>query len=635
MADQYNYRHFQTQVTRDMFLYARSVAFPRASWEREVQWEKIPSDPALAHTTDENGKRHVRKRARVVKEGLCWVNPPTSRVFCDNNYPPASLNTDSGCERVGFWDVCRWGDIAGNPNYFNRESVSYSADTAAWFSSYAPFFNQYFDKITPPDLPEDPIAQNDRKSNIGIYSSEMADTAVIFTHVWVKVTPRQWGWGTYPFPVWVHLKVAGDATVVYADIMPSSPAAVFSFNEHDGRLMNISLAHELMQYQDQVSNLFSQLLETIKADLFAVAVLNKDVFPDTEEGKKVFEEFRNLMQGRNYFASMQILEASFEKLRALGIDVDPDNIFKVIRSAPNTAITAIFEAISRVISMAEKMMVLSAHEQGQAASHEMSATESNLIAGSTDTIYSYISDAIDEGRAAMKRICFESTVACGQETVTLPVANRYPNSVIEKAGFKVVEQDEEGGVVGFKTVLGDKYGLMHDYIFTSRDGGSRPSNSQSATVLVQMVQAIGSLHPAAQNAILSGMGKEKLFELMNTVFRLADAGVDLKLELKPGDGDELLIEDDEQVMSLIQQLADATKQNATDVAQLKAGAQELATMAAQAQAQAPRESISINYKDAPADVKRQMEMAAGFQPSRLPTALCQTLAIILFQVDHP
>jgi hypothetical protein len=33
---------------------------------------------------------------------------------------------------------------------------------------------------------------------------------------------------------------------------------------------------------------------------------------------------------------------------------------------------------------------------------------------------------------------------------------------------------------------------------------------------------------------------------------------------------------------------------------------------------AVKESVSINYKDAPEDIKRQMEMSAGFQPSQLP-----------------
>jgi hypothetical protein len=37
----------------------------------------------------------------------------------------------------------------------------------------------------------------------------------------------------------------------------------------------------------------------------------------------------------------------------------------------------------------------------------------------------------------------------------------------------------------------------------------------------------------------------------------------------------------------------------------------------QAQAQKAKESISINYADAPTDIQRQMEQAAGFQPSRM------------------
>ena len=33
----------------------------------------------------------------------------------------------------------------------------------------------------------------------------------------------------------------------------------------------------------------------------------------------------------------------------------------------------------------------------------------------------------------------------------------------------------------------------------------------------------------------------------------------------------------------------------------------------------PKESISINYKDAPEPIKRQMEQAAGFSPSPAPS----------------
>jgi hypothetical protein len=614
MADQYDYRHFQTQIIRNMLLYTTAVAFPRAAWERDVQVVKASYDPALAYDVDSvTGEKKLRKKTVTVREGISWVSPHPSRIFYDNQYPLTSLNSDTGCEYVGFWDVLRWGDIASNPDYFNRDCVGFSSNTAAWFSQYWMYFNQYFDRIIPPNIPNDPSDSNDRKLNIGLYTREMNDVATFFTHVWVKVVPRQWRWGNYPNPIWVHLKVAGDHTVVYADIMPSSPAAVASFNSNDNRLTNISLAHELMQFQDQLTNLYSELLETIKADLFRVAILNEDVFPDTKEGKEVLAEFKKQMKGRAYYSEPVLLCASLEKLGSLmGRQVTADMVFQVVRSSPNTQITALFQAITHVVNMAERLMVMSAHEQGQAASHELTATESSQIGGSTETMYAFISKPVDEFRGAQKRICFDSVMASGEDMVELPVSNRYPDAIISKAGFEVKDKDEDDPT-GIKLVYGSKYSLIHDFIFTSRDGGNRSANSQSAQVLVQLMQAIFAAAPPVQNAILSAMGKSKVFEVFNNIFRLADAGVDLKLSVRPGEGDNLLVEDDQQVMGIINQLAQHVKQDAGDLQQIKAA---MAKFQEQMQQRgAARESIQINYKDAPPSIQRQMESTAGFHPA--------------------
>lgn len=573
MADQFDYRHFQTQLIRDMFLYARSVAFPRAYWERETQL--VRRDVAEEFEAD-TGK--IPKDVKIVKEGIAWMNPHPSRLFYDNNYPLTSLNCDIGCEFAGFWDVMRWGDIANNAAYFNRKSVSFTTGMANWFGTYASYFNQYFTAIVPPAGQQE-AHDNDRKNQVGLMVGQAENVSTIFTHLWVKVRPENWGWGKYPHKVWVHLKVAGDNTVVYAKICPSSPAAVFSYNENDSRLLNISLAHELMPFQDQLSNLFSQLLETAKADLFAVAVLNTDAFPDTEEGKKVRAAFEGVMRGQDYYASMNLLQVSFQKMQQLGINID--NVFKVTRSAPNTAISAIFNSISQVLAMADRLMVMSPHEQGQAASHEISATESMQISNTTDNVYDFISAAIDEGRAAQKRIIFDSLMACGDDDVELPVAARYTAATITKAGFTPQAQDGDDPV-GYQTVSGSKRKLVHDYTFTSRDGGDRAAGQQSATVLVQLFQSLGSLQPEVQNAIFSAMGKEKVFEIINEVFRMTDAGVDLKLELKPGDSDELMLSQDQQVMEALQRMAQSVQNDAATIAVLKQIISKISPEAAQA-----------------------------------------------------
>lgn len=576
MADQYDYRRNQEQVTRDVFLYGHSVEFPRVGWDRETQWVRDPQNPALA-------TEKVPKRDRIVREGVPWVNPHPSRVSYDNSYPLASLNSDTGCEWVFFWDVVRWRDLK-DPAYFNRDTIHFST-SAGWFGLNGTYWSQYYDRtvIKAPQLPpaDEVSGTNDRKNAVGIYTGEMDDTSAFVSNVFLKMVPKDWGLADYPFPVWLRLVVGGDSTVLYAEWLASSPAAVYSFNEHDGRLINISMAHELMGLQDQLTNLFSQLLETAKADLFSVAVLNTDIFPDTEEGKKVREQFNKLLKGQNFYASMQVLETSFDKLKELGMAMTADNIFKVQRSAPNTSLSAILESISRVIQLAERLMVMSPQEQGQPAPREISATETNVISGTTESVYSFISDALDAGRAAKKRICYESLISCGSSAVYLPTAESYPEAVVRAAGFEVVPNEgDTTGADQYSAVTGSKYHLVHDYTFTSRDGGERALNSQSASVLTNLLGNIGSLAEPLQMAIFKGMGKQGLYDHINEIYRLSGASVTMKLQVPPGQSDDLLPEDQPDVMTSLAQLAQAVAKNTKDIQQL---VQSLGTMLPQPQ----------------------------------------------------
>jgi hypothetical protein len=563
MADQFDYRHFQTQAIRDMFLYGHSVAFPRASWERDVQWTKSPV--AEAFKTDGSFEGTIPKVSRVTKEGLGWITPHPSRLFWDNAYPLTSINTDSGANYCGFWDVVRYGDIADNPAFFNRDVVGFSDAKDSVFVTFSDYFTQHYTKITPASTIADPAAYNDRVNNVGRYSGKMADASVIVGEYYWKCNPNEFGIGDYPYPVWIHLKVAGDNTIIFAEIMPSTPAAVFSFNENDSRLLNLSVAHELMPYQDQLTNLMTQLLETAKADLFSVAVINSDIFPDTDEGAKVLEDFRNTMAGKNFYASTHVLEASFQKLRDLGIDPRSDNVFKVVRSSPSTALTTIFQSIQNLLATAERLMALSPQEQGQPAPRETSATEVTIINNTTESVYNFISESIDEGRAAMKRICYECLIAKGASEVYLPVVNRYTDDVIAKAGFRYVpDEDEAISSVGTRrTIVGTTSNLVHDYIFTSRDGSERALNTMSAQNLIQLFQII-----TQSQILLPNIPKDKVFEIVNEIFRLLGA-TDLRLQAPPGqEGDSLLEGAGGMSPEAIEQIAQAVQQNSQDIQQI-------------------------------------------------------------------
>lgn len=559
MADQYDYRHHEVQVMREMLMYAVVADFIRSSWEKEKQEAVIAQEPGL-----ETGE--VKTEVRVVKEGLCFVNPHPSRVFWDTAHPLVSLNSDIGCEWAGYWDVQRYRDVQMDTNYWNRDKISYSSNVVGLFSTYAQYFSQYYCTITPPATPNiatDLTSGNDLKNSIGYYASDQGDTAIVFSNFFWKIVPKEWGIGDYPHPVWLRLIVASDNSIQFAEFLPSSPAAIASYNANDSRRINISLAHELMGFQDQLTNLLSYLLLCLQADNVKVLVVDTDLV--TPENLKAFRE---QLKGQSAYTGTTVLEVSRSKLADIGI-TNPDQVVKLVETK-STALDIIFRAIGQLIQLVERLAALSPQEQGQPAPREISATETNLIAGTTESVYGFISDSIDEYRAAKKRIIYESYIAMGEQEFRCPVANRYPKSVIEAAGLKAEEGEDLVGTPGKPdrfTILGTKDKLEHDYIFTSRDGAERPVNTQAANVLVQLLSTVISMPP-----ILQAMKKDKLFEIVNEIFRQSGAGIDLKLEMEPGE-DNALGPDPNEVMKklqgLLEGLTQASERNQQEIEQIK------------------------------------------------------------------
>ncbi len=628
MTDQYSYRHHDVQCMRDAFLYSHSVDFIASSWDIERQYcrKEVASD---LESADPN---NFELDTQIVREGLLFYNPHPTRVFWDNNYPLESINADIGCQYIGYWDVKRFADIAENTAFFNTDSIGWS--TRFWgiggiYLNYKSYFDQFLTQIKPPCFPEgtttDPAGENDRKTNVGVYSVDQKDTSIVVATYFKRMVPKEFGIGDYPFPVWVRGVVASDSTWIFAEFLPSTPAAYLGINENDSRMINISVAHELMAYQDQLSNLFTDMLLLVQIELFKAIGINTDALT-----KEQVDYIRSFLKGTAWGAGTpMVYEFSYKKMQELGVKAD--QVVTVTGTQVASSLNAIFEAMAKLIAMAEKLMAMSPAEQGQPAPREISATEVNEIASTTTSVYSFISNAIDEFRAAKKRIIYESLVVMSEGEIRCPVMDRYTTDTIKKAGFKPLtdEQEEYNSPMGVKrhTVIGTKRALIHDYIFTSRDGAERAVNTQAANTLVQLVSQCLNVP-----AVLSAMGKEKLYEIFNEIFRMSGAGVDLNLELKPGE-DNSLGEDQvrqfqqvlEQMQKALQQLAGQVQQDAQSIQQQQAInkntadhfkviaklGQEVQTLVAKG----AKESISINYKDAPPDVQRQMERAAGFQPS--------------------
>ena len=562
IADAYDYKHHEAQVVRDMFLYAHSIDFIRAAWECEKQERVKPTPEGLEVPEDQ-----IQTEVVITKEGLGWVNPHPSRTFWDNAHPLSSLNSDTGCEWVGYWDVWRYKEVRDNTAFFNRDGIRYTTAVTSIFDTYNQYFNQYFTYINAPrsNSSEDLTSANDRANNIGIYTANDGDTSILVSVFFWKLVPKDWGIGDYPHPVWIRFITASDSSIVYAEICPSSPCAVASYNEHDNRQISISMAHELLSFQDQLTNLESYLLLVMQANNIRILVVNNDV----AEPHHV-KAFREQLKGTGAYTGTTVLEVSASKLQELGLS--PDSVVKFVETK-STALDVIFRAIAQLLSMVERMMALSPQEQGQPAPREISATESNLIAGTTESVYGYISDAVDEYRAARKRILYESYIARGNQEFRVPVINRYSRTVIAAAGFEVAEGEYDHTNRANRTnepqrvtVIGTKEALEHDYIFTSRDGAERPVNTQSAAVLVQLLQSVIGI-PGVLNAI----GPERLFEMVNEVFRQSGAGSDLRLEVQEGESDKFFPDESQmaKMEQLLTQVVGATEQNAKSISQIQ------------------------------------------------------------------
>lgn len=620
MADNYGYRHQDEQVIRDMFLYAHCVNFVAQGWDVEKQWRLKEVDSEMQPGADKDADIE----AYIEREGVVFTNPHPSRTFWDNAHPLASLNTDTGCEFVGYWDAYRYRDVKDNVAYFNRDKIPYQRSAGLWglYFAYPAYFNQYLTQINPPfPKPADPASENDRLANIGIYEGSVEGSSIFVADIRRKVIPKNIGCGDYPWPVWLRMKVASDKTIIFAEWLPSAPACYCGYNENDSRLVNVAMSHSLMAYQDQLSNLQTALLMAIKADNLRVYALNLDAVPDKENILTI----RKQLQGTNWTGTPLIIEYSKAKMMEVG--VDPKDVVDLCetRNTDNT-IEVIIKGMMQLMSMVERLEAMSPQEQGQPAPREISATEVNSIENTTNTVYSYISNSIDEYRAAKKKIIYESLVSCGQDNFVAPVTARYTPETVKKAGLTPVEDETEAfaGDAKRHTVMGNKSLLRCNYVFTARDGAQRPVNTQAANTLVQLLNAVIQVP-----GVLQGIGKSKLYEIINDIFRMSGAGVDLNLELKEGEGDEIGQDQMKQLTASVQQLAEHVKADSIDMQKMQKVQAQLMELVKKDAASIQhmqgnmltREDIDveIKYSDMPDDVKRQAEAKAGFTPSKLST----------------
>lgn len=579
MTNQYGYRHDIVQILRDSLLYGHIVEFPAAAWTVQKQARKKQRAEGL--TRGEYTEDEFEVEEFIEKEGIPFVRPHPTRVFHDNAYSLASINSDTGCRYIGYWDVYRFGDIAHNPNYFNRNAVEISGSFRSYLDQYHGYFEAFFDPCNMkfPNAPDGgaPPGQNDRLNNVGFYSGEHEDSSIALVNYFEKVIPRDVGLGDYPYPVWVRLLVADKTTIIFGQIMPSIPAIYYGYNENDNREFNPSFAQEIMPWQDQLSNQMTQLLMLQKQSLIKLILLDLDVLDE-----EMVVEFRKIAKADQLYVAPHVLEYHGEKARKLGQNLQ-DSI-KIVQSDMLQNVEHYFRSIVQIVSIAERILNFSPQEQGQPAPREITAKEVDTINTTTQTMYDFIGLGLEEGSSAKKKLLYESLITKSQDKVRVPVTRQYKKETIERAGFELLNTDytEEGAASNYResgeqTVLGTKYALIYDYNFTSREA-IRPPDSKSAEVLVQLVTQLTQISGSMER-----IGEEQFFKLITEIFRLTGIQTEIRFdqdERRQGRMEEVAREDREgggpqvqQVLQQIQQamqgLAGQSEENSARVAQIE------------------------------------------------------------------
>jgi hypothetical protein len=572
MTDNFGYKNVFTQAMRKALLHGHALVFPESSWEKHYEMRKN-------HSGDEDSAWTAEKV--LTKEGQNLIIPHPNRTFYDLQYAPSTFNTDTGCRWAGYWDVDRLRNLTTNPMYYNTKEIRVSESFINRFVTNREFSACNFNK-TISLKPQHRIRhdqKNDRSSVYWIDAQNSGDTEVVVTTYYEKIIPKDEGLGDYPFPVWIRLLVVDDDTVIFGEIMPSRPCAHLGYNEDDTRVVAQSMAHELMPYQDQMSNFFSQMLYLMKLQSFLLLMVDTDMIPETQR-----TAFKNLVKGNQYFANPALIEWSASEYRET-FQKNPDNPMKFIEPQIQGQINELMRGVTEILALAEKNQIMSPQELGQFNQRETSATEVAEVTTTTNAMFSFISEGADNFRAALKQMIYEATVAKGDKSLKVPVVNTYPEKVVEAAGFTIDRTDEvslvdeeepvEGAVKSetsvaneqalqrpnTMTVIGSREALVHNYIFTSRDGSERSVNVEASKTLVQMLQIVGS-----QPAIIERIGQDQLLDMIQEIFRLSGSSFILEIPEDPAQGGQSAgLPSTEEIVQAVQQIGQAVGANSTQL----------------------------------------------------------------------
>jgi hypothetical protein len=537
MSTQMGYPDIGRQAILRMLLYGAQLMFIQEEWWKDEQ-EQF------------KGGSEEEFETVLSREGLRYHLPHPSRTYWDQAHPLSSLNTNTGMEFCGYWRVHRFRDVRLNMHLWNTDKIVFN--NVDLRRDQAVFFNTVYGSCTL-QFPQSCTAawqSLDREDNLRnrFYTSDFDDSAVVLTEHFELLNPKRDGLGDYDHNVWFRFVTGGDGTILYCSPLPGTPATYWGYDPDEARYLNSSLALEVLPFQDQVSNLLTQALLSVKQNLANLTFVDSDIL-DEESIKKLENT------GEGWFRKLNFFRFSGRKTRAAQQDVR--YAFGSVRF-PQLDVPALFNAINAVLGILERALVMSAQEIAGQATHEQSKQEIIGVQASSSSRLEYTAGMVDRAWDGWKHQLYTYLMAFGAEETYAQLSQDpvYTPELLSMLGFTVEHKATRHG--DKHLVKGNLSALQIEYFSSTRDGEQRTNDTTVATAMLQM------LTTALQNPMIAQtIGPEQSIMLVNEVLEQMGLPKDFKLrpmppQVPPEQQQQMMAE---QFKQLSQQVQQFVKQN--------------------------------------------------------------------------
>lgn len=522
MSRQYGYFDVMKQAVFRMLHYGECLQFTTEEWHTELQ-EHEEKSKFKGQPKSEKTIGKLKVKTVITKEGLRYHLPHPTRTYYDRSFFPSTFNTDTGCTYAGYWQVVKWKDLVSNKAFYNKEVVGYE-DFAAWFGSAERTFWTNTLRGCAIDFPGTEVAnagtsKDDTEKHIAKwYSSDLMDKPVVVTHHKEKLIPSEWGLGDYDYPVWFSFVIAADSTVLYCAPLAYPPTTYYGYDAAEGRTRNVSMSLEVLPFQDQFSNLLTQYLLTVRQNLTNLTVLDTDFFDQKE-----MDAIKNW--GERWWRKLNIFGKSF-KNKAQKLGTDPRGVVQNYKF-PYLPTTDMLQAMKTILDTLERVLVMSAQEVGQSASHEQTREEVKNIQNNTSTRVTFTATAVDIARDAWKRQIYQALMAYGSDEfyAEVPMDEEISKEDLEKLGFTYNPENDFDDRKRRATVKANKTAIAYLSFASDRDGDDRINDVETANAMTAFLDRLTN-NPLTAQAI----GPEQAIDIANAIARFAGFPRDFKLK---------------------------------------------------------------------------------------------------------